>query len=172
MPGANKKPPIYETSDDKWALWAQSDLKNWHWLMMHGWMLADEYEKRFKNEHPLKQATRYLADVNNSPSKWMRYNKWSDPPSVLPGRNFTDTVEEYRAYYFTQKPHHNYSLSKPPTWLVKMYTQEVEKLIDAAELALVDPDLHRPNGLTDSIWEDIKFRATEIVNGRMELKDE
>jgi hypothetical protein len=41
-------------------------------------------------------------------------------------------------------------------------------LIDDVELALFEPDKHRPEGLSDERWDRVKKLALDLVNGRAE----
>ena len=172
LPGANiSKPDVHvemEVLDKAEMVWITRDLKNWLWCMMHLYGLHEQYEKRFGEQHPDKHLMFWLADVKHRPSAWIRYSVWSDPPPLNPNSRKEITLANREFYYKKFRSYHNYTNVKTPDWLKAMYMQEVNELIDKCELELVDPDKHRPEDITDSVWEDIKFRAKEVVNGRME----
>jgi hypothetical protein len=161
------------------ATWATEDFKHWNWLLMHVWGIAREAEARFGATLPVVPALRYMN--TNLPIGWLTQKNFWDPPMVMAPEfkapRLTGALACYRAFYRDGRRHmHRWTNRPPPLWLMETgaATAAADKLVEAVELELVDPDRHRAAlypGLDDREWEEVKRRATEMVNGLLEEED-
>lgn len=157
------------------AKWAREDFKQWNWLMVHAFGLANEFKYRFGNEHACLTA---LQHMNANLPMWLPNKAFYDPPLAMPDEyksRVASTVASYRNYIRRGKTTlHVWTRRPPPVWLFAYgdeakLKEAAEKLLDACQLSCFDADDYRAEldtqKLSDDRWNDAVEMANCIANG-------